>query len=52
MMIPQTLQSEEGWTVYVNKRIYDDFMYQQYRQAIEDTKKALYYAYLHIFDQE
>ena len=45
---PHTPENEEGWTVYVNQRVYDDFTYQQYRQAIEDTKKALYYAYLHI----
>ena len=45
---PRTPQNEEGWIVYVNKRFYDDFRYQQYRQVIEDTKKALYYAYLKI----
>ena len=45
---PQTPQNEEGWTIYVSREFYDLFTYQQYRQAIEDTKKALYYGYLHV----
>ena len=39
---------ERGWIIHVDIGFYDLFRHQQYRQAIEDTKKALYYAYLRI----
>ena len=45
---PLTPENEEGWTVYVDITSYTHFIYQRYKQAIEDTKKALYYAFLKI----
>ena len=49
---PSTPQNERGWIIHVHRGFYDLFTYQQYRQAIEDTKKALYYAYLRILDSQ
>lgn len=45
---PSTPENEEGWIVRVDVNSYTHFIYQRYRQAIEDTKKALHYAFLKI----
>ncbi len=40
---PTTPENEGTRTILVDMEIYDDFVYQQYKQAIESTQKALHF---------
>lgn len=40
---PTTVEDETGWRLYVAPEVYFDFSYQQYRRAIQATKRGLSY---------